>query len=68
MGRIAILECFEYEYEYRDAEDEYEKKHEQSGAPKSPAVRSWFFESWSPATSVTTGVRRLRTVPDLCRD
>ena len=40
MGRIAILECLEYEYEYRDAEDEYEKKHEQSGAPKSPPVLS----------------------------
>jgi len=42
MGRIAILECFEYEdeYKYRDAEDEYEKKHEQSGAPKSPPVLS----------------------------
>jgi hypothetical protein len=40
MGRIAILECFEYEYEYRDAEYEYEKKHEQSGAPKSPPVLS----------------------------
>ena len=42
MGRIAILECFEYEYEYkyRDAEDEYEKKHEHSGAPKSPPVLS----------------------------
>jgi hypothetical protein len=30
MGRIAILDLFEYEYEYRDAEYEYEKKHEQS--------------------------------------
>jgi hypothetical protein len=29
MGRIAILERFEYEYE---------KKHEQCGAPKSPTV------------------------------
>jgi hypothetical protein len=28
------------EYEYRDAEDEYEKKHEQKGAPKSPPVLS----------------------------
>jgi len=28
MGRIAILDRFEYEYEYRDAEYEYEKKHE----------------------------------------
>jgi hypothetical protein len=26
MGRIAILDRFEYEYEYRDAEYEYEKK------------------------------------------
>jgi hypothetical protein len=30
MGRIAILDLFEDEYEYRDAEYEYEKKHEQS--------------------------------------
>ncbi len=30
MGRIAILDRFEYEYEYRDAEYEYGKKHEQS--------------------------------------
>ena len=30
------LDRFEYEYEYRDAEYENEKKHEQSGAPKSP--------------------------------
>ena len=29
MGRIAILDRFEYEYEY-------EKTHEQYGAPKSP--------------------------------
>jgi hypothetical protein len=29
---------FEDEYEYRDAEYEYEKKHEQCGAPKSPQV------------------------------
>jgi hypothetical protein len=28
MGRIAILERFEYGYEYRDAEYEYEKKYE----------------------------------------
>jgi hypothetical protein len=41
----------EYEYEYRFAEYEYErkyeheKKHEQSGALKSPPVFSWFFES-----------------------
>jgi hypothetical protein len=34
MGRIAILDRFEYEYEYRDAEYEYEKKHEQSIGPK----------------------------------
>jgi hypothetical protein len=36
MGRIAILDLFEYEYEYRDAE--YEYKHEQCGAPKSPTM------------------------------
>ena len=40
MGRIAILNCPEYEYEhqyeyeYRDAEYEYGKKHEQYRAPK----------------------------------
>ena len=34
MGRIAMLDRFEYEYEYRDAEYEYEKKHEQSIGPK----------------------------------
>ena len=41
MGRIAILDRIEYEYEYRDAEYEYrdaeyeyEKKHEQSVGPK----------------------------------
>ncbi len=31
MGRIAILTCFEHEYEYRPprrTEYEYEKKHE----------------------------------------
>jgi len=28
MGRIAILDRFEYEYEYRVAEYEYEKTHE----------------------------------------
>ena len=38
MGRIDILDRFEYEYEYRDAEYEYEKTHEQSGAPKPPLV------------------------------
>ena len=38
MGRIDILDRFEYEYEYRDAG--YEKKHEQCGAPNSPAVLS----------------------------
>ena len=37
--------------------DEYGKKHELYGAPKSPPVLFWFFESWSPATSVTTGDR-----------
>ena len=45
---------FEYEYEYRDAEYEYEKNREKSGAPKSPPVLSELFESWFPATSVTT--------------
>ena len=30
MGRIAIPDRFDYEYEYRDAEYEYDKKHEQS--------------------------------------
>ncbi len=34
MGRIAILARFECEYEYRDAEYEYEKTHEQSIGPK----------------------------------
>jgi hypothetical protein len=34
MGRIAILDRFEYEYEHRDTEYEYEKKHEQSIGPK----------------------------------
>jgi len=34
MGRIAILDRFEYEYEYREAEYEYEKDHEQSIGPK----------------------------------
>jgi hypothetical protein len=32
MGRIAILD--RSEYEYREAEYEYEKKHEQSIGPK----------------------------------
>jgi hypothetical protein len=36
MGRIDILDRFEYEY--RDTE--YEKQHEQCGAPKSPTVLS----------------------------
>ena len=35
MSRIATLDRFEYEY--RDAEYEYGKKHEQSDAPKYPA-------------------------------
>ena len=47
MGRMAILERFEHEHEH-------EKKLEQYGAPKSPAVLSSLFESWSPATTVTT--------------
>jgi hypothetical protein len=34
IGRIARLDLFEYEYECRDAEYEYEKKHEQSIGPK----------------------------------
>jgi hypothetical protein len=38
MVRIAIL--VRSEYEYRDAEYEYEKKYEQCGAPKSPPVLS----------------------------
>jgi hypothetical protein len=41
MGRIAILDRFEYEYEHRPprrTEYEYEKKHEQCGAPKSPPM------------------------------
>ena len=49
MSRIAILARFEYEYEYRPprrTEYEYEKKHEQSGAPK------------LPPTSVSTVVTR----------
>ena len=33
-GRIAILNRFEYEYEYRVAEYEYGKTHEQSIEPK----------------------------------
>jgi hypothetical protein len=37
MGRIAMLNRFEYEYEH---EHEHEKKHEQCGAPKSPTVLS----------------------------
>jgi hypothetical protein len=34
MGRIAIPDRFEYEYEYRDAE--YEKTHEECGARSKP--------------------------------
>ena len=37
MGQIAVLDRFEYEYEYRPprrTEYEYEKKHEQIIAPK----------------------------------
>jgi hypothetical protein len=37
MGRIATLDCFEYEYEYRPprrTEYEYEKKYEQSNRSK----------------------------------
>ena len=34
MGRIAILDRFEYEYECRDAEYEYEKNREQNIGPK----------------------------------
>ena len=36
---MGILDRFEYEYEY-EYEHEHEKKHEQCGAPKSPAVLS----------------------------
>jgi hypothetical protein len=36
MDRIAILDRFEYEYEYEYGNAEYEKTHEQYGAPKSP--------------------------------
>jgi hypothetical protein len=35
MGLMGILDRFEYEHEH---EHEHEKKHEQCGAPKSPAV------------------------------
>jgi hypothetical protein len=35
MGLMGILDRFEYEHEH-----EHEKKHEQCGAPKSPAVLS----------------------------
>ena len=41
MGRIAILNRFEYEYEYRPprrTEYEYEKKYEQSIGPKCSAI------------------------------
>ena len=34
MSRIARLDRIEYEYEYRFAEYEYGKKHEQSIGPK----------------------------------
>jgi hypothetical protein len=34
MSRIARLDRIEYEYEYRDAEYEYGKKHEKSIGPK----------------------------------
>ena len=45
MSRIVSLYRIEYEdeYEYRDAEYEYEKTHEQSDASKSPVGRE--FES-----------------------
>jgi hypothetical protein len=39
MGRIALLDLFGSEYEYRDAEYEYEKKHEQSIGPKCSTER-----------------------------
>jgi hypothetical protein len=35
MDLMGILDRFEYEHEH-----EHEKKHEQCGAPKSPAVLS----------------------------
>jgi hypothetical protein len=40
MGRIATLGHFEYEY--REAEYEYEKTHEQNHAPKWPVGRGQF--------------------------
>jgi hypothetical protein len=46
MGRIAILDRFEDEYEYRDAEYEYEKKHEQSIGPKFSIERFSFALSY----------------------
>ncbi len=52
----------------RDAEYEYEKKHEQCCASISPPVFSWFFESWPPATSVTTGVLALKSPPEDYRE
>jgi hypothetical protein len=56
MGRLAILDRFECEHRPpRQTEKEYEKKYEKYRAPKSSSVLS-FFESWSPATSVTIGV------------
>jgi hypothetical protein len=63
MGRIAILDLVEFEYRSpRRAEYESEKKYGQCFAPKSPPVLSWFFESQFPATSVSTGVRRDRSL------
>ena len=56
MGQIAILDSVEYEYcPLKRPQYEYEKKYKQCDEPKSLSVLSWFFESWSPATSVTTG-------------
>jgi hypothetical protein len=39
MGWLAILDLVKYEYRPpRRTDYEYEKKHEQCGAPKSPPV------------------------------
>jgi hypothetical protein len=46
MGRIAILDHFEYEYEYRDAEYEYEKNHEQSARSSLSDLRKVFSSHW----------------------
>ena len=38
IGRIAIIERFEYEYREAEYEYEYEKTHDQSGAPEPQPV------------------------------